>query len=70
MQSAMTILTVVGGLVFSVSCALLVEELIFGGLFKLFFQKKSDQSKTWFIGSADRPVLIPVKVEQKQRRAK
>ena len=38
MQSAMTVLTVVGGLVFSVSCALLVEELIFGGLFKLFFQ--------------------------------
>lgn len=38
MQSAMTILTVVGGLVFSLSCALLVEELIFGGLFKLFFQ--------------------------------
>ncbi len=51
MQSAMTILTVVGGLVFSVSCALLVEELIFGGLFKLFFQKKR--------------VLVPVKVEHK-----
>jgi hypothetical protein len=38
MQSAMTVLTVVGGLVFSVSCALLVEEVIFGGLFKIFFQ--------------------------------
>ena len=34
MQSAMTILTIVGGLLFSVSCALLVEELIFGGLFR------------------------------------
>jgi hypothetical protein len=49
MQSAMTVLTVVAGLVFSVSCALLVEELIFGGLFKLFFQVK--------------PVPVPVKVE-------
>ena len=41
MQSAMTVLTVVGGLVFSVSCALLVEEVIFGGLFKLFFQVRA-----------------------------
>ena len=41
MQSAMTMLTVVGGLVFSVSCALLVEELIFGGLFKLFFHVRA-----------------------------
>ncbi len=56
MQSAMTVLTVVGGLVFSVSCALLVEELIFGGLFKLFFQEKR--------------VAVPVKVEQKDRRTK
>lgn len=53
MQSTMTILTVVGGLVFSLSCALLVEELIFGGLFKLFFQGRqvpvkvvSNQGKT------------------------
>jgi hypothetical protein len=50
MQSAMTILTVVGGLMFSLSCALLVEELIFGGLFKLFFHAKP----------------VPVKVENSQ----
>ena len=52
MQSAIEFLTVVGGLVFSVSCALLVEELIFGGLFKLFFRKRQ----------------VPVKVESNHRK--
>ncbi len=72
MQSAMTILTVVGGLVFSVSCALLVEELIFGGLFRLFFQKKTEQNRPWFVGGADRPVVVPVpvRVEHKRRSFK
>jgi hypothetical protein len=54
MQSAVTFLTVVGGLVFSVSCALLVEELIFGGLFRLFFQSRA----------------VPVRVESGQTKAK
>jgi hypothetical protein len=64
MQSAMTMLTVVGGLVFSVSCALLVEELVFGGLFKLFFQTESQkQAKPWFVGGPDKPMPVPVKVE-------
>jgi hypothetical protein len=54
MQSAMTFLTVVGGLVFSVSCALLVEELIFGGLFKLFFHVRA----------------VPVRVESSQAKTK
>lgn len=70
MEGAVTVLTVVGGLVFSVSCALLVEELVFGGLFKVFFQKKQDRAKPWFVGSADRPVAVPVPVEAKQRRTK
>jgi hypothetical protein len=54
MQSAIEFLTVVGGLVFSVSCALLVEELIFGGLFRLFFQGRA----------------VPVRVESSQAKAK
>jgi hypothetical protein len=37
MQQFITFMTVVGGLVFSVAVALLVEELIFGQVFKLFF---------------------------------
>jgi hypothetical protein len=35
MQSAVTVLTVCAGLMFSFACGLLVEELIFGGLFRL-----------------------------------
>jgi len=34
MQSAVTVLTMFAGLVFSLSCGLLAEELIFGGLFR------------------------------------
>ena len=37
MQQLITFVAVVGGLVFSVAVALLVEELIFGQVFKLFF---------------------------------
>jgi hypothetical protein len=37
MQSAITFLTVVGGLVFSVAVAVVVEELIFGQVFRVFF---------------------------------
>jgi hypothetical protein len=36
-QGATTALTVVGGVVFSFSCAVLIEELLLGGLFRLFF---------------------------------
>lgn len=61
MQSAITVLTVIGGLLFSISCALLVEELIFGGLFKIFFKPK--QGRAWFIGGADRPVPVPVEIK-------
>jgi hypothetical protein len=38
MQQLITFIAVVGGLVFSVAVALLVEELIFGQVFKLFFK--------------------------------
>jgi len=37
MQLAITFMAVVAGLVFSVALALLVEELIFGQVFRLFF---------------------------------
>ena len=37
MQLAITFMAVVGGLVFSVAVALLVEEVIFGQVFRLFF---------------------------------
>ena len=37
MQLAMTAMAVVGGMVFSLAAALLVEHLIFGKVFRLFF---------------------------------
>ncbi len=37
MTAALTLITLAGTLLFSVSCAALLEELIFGGLFRLFF---------------------------------
>jgi hypothetical protein len=37
MQQLITFLAVVAGLVFSVAVALVVEELIFGQVFRLFF---------------------------------
>ena len=49
MQQFITFMTVVGGLAFSVAVALLVEELIFGQVFKLFFT----------------PQLVRVKSEQR-----
>jgi len=37
MQTALTFLTVVAGLAFSVAVAVVVEELIFGQIFRVFF---------------------------------
>jgi hypothetical protein len=37
MQMAITFIAVVAGLIFSLAIALLVEELIFGQVFRLFF---------------------------------
>jgi hypothetical protein len=40
MQFAITAITVIGGLVFSLAVALLVEELIFGKVFRLVFARQ------------------------------
>ena len=37
MQTALTFMAVIAGLVFSVAVAVLAEELIFGQIFRLFF---------------------------------
>jgi hypothetical protein len=37
MQTLVTLLTVVGGLIFSIAIAIGVEELIFGRIFRTFF---------------------------------
>lgn len=41
MQDAMTVTVVLAGLFFSFACALLLEELLFGGIFRLFFARRA-----------------------------
>lgn len=50
MQLAITAIAIIAGLVFSLAIALLVEELIFGKVFRLFFA----------------PQAVEVKAEQKR----
>jgi hypothetical protein len=45
MQMAITFMAVVAGMVFSLSVALLAEELIFGQLFRLFFARQTTAMK-------------------------
>jgi len=49
MESATTFMTVSAGLLLSIACAVLFEELIFGGLFRLFFARRqaSPQQKQY-----------------------
>jgi hypothetical protein len=46
MQTLITFMSVVAGLLFSVAVALLVEELIFGQVFRLFFTPQPVRVKT------------------------
>jgi len=49
MAFAMTLMTLSAGLLLSIACAVLVEEVILGGLFRLFFAPQpvsTQQSKT------------------------
>jgi hypothetical protein len=46
MESAKMAITIAAGLLFSLSCAVLIEELIFGGLFRLFFARRSERPKS------------------------
>ncbi len=45
MQSAETVGVVLAGLFFSMMCALLLEELVFGGLFRFFFAARAERSR-------------------------
>jgi hypothetical protein len=44
MESATTAAVVMAGLFFSMTCALLIEELIFGGMFRFFFAPRAGRS--------------------------
>ncbi len=45
MQLAITAIAVIAGMVFSLAIALLVEEFIFGEVFRLFFSRQAIQVK-------------------------
>lgn len=51
MQLAITFMAVVGGLVFSLAVALLVEEVIFGQVFRLFFTSEAGRANATVKGS-------------------
>jgi hypothetical protein len=46
MQFVITVVTVTAGMVFSLAIALLVEELIFGKVFRLVFVRQAAQVKS------------------------
>jgi hypothetical protein len=43
MENATTAALVIAGLFFSLTCALLLEEMIFGGLFRFFFAPRVER---------------------------
>ena len=61
MQRLMTFMAVVAGLAFSIAVALVVEEWIFGQVFRVFFQPKHAGSRP-----AAGLVLQPVRVKSEQ----
>lgn len=65
MQSLITFITVVGALIFSVAIAVLVEEFIFGQIFRTFFTSPDPSPR--------RPILTrwiaqPVRITQISQR--
>lgn len=46
MQTMLEGLVVIGGLTFSLACAILIEELIFGRIFRVVFARRPQVSNT------------------------
>ncbi len=42
MENVLVLMTTAAGLLFSISCAVLIEELVLGGFFKMFFAKPAE----------------------------
>ena len=45
MNSVLTLVTVAAGLLFSLSCAILLEEIFVGSFFRLFFSPQPERSR-------------------------
>lgn len=58
MESAWTAMTLAAAMVFSVACALLMEEVIFGGLFRMFFAPRPE-----------RPCAVAVRGQQEKEKS-
>ena len=56
METFAEVLSVIGALLLSVSCGLLMEELIFGGLVRLFFARRA-RSEEERKAQGERPCL-------------
>jgi hypothetical protein len=65
MQLVITFLTVVGGLLFSIAFAVVVEEFIFGQIFRIFFAPRKKPAPTPAIRSW---IAAPVRVSQVAHR--
>ena len=70
MQALIAFITVVGGLLFSIAIAVIVEEFIFGQIFKIFFVRPNPSAAK---PSPSFPVLTgwiaqPVRINQLSRR--
>jgi len=61
MQALITFITVVGGLIFSVAIAVVVEEFIFGQIFRMFFTPPKATSR---VPTLARWIAQPVRVNQ------
>lgn len=65
MQALITFITVVGGLLFSIAVAIVVEEWIFGQIFKIFFALPSPSPK---VSVWTRWIAQPVQINQLSHR--
>ncbi len=57
MDSVLVMTTATAGLIFSVAMALLIEELVFGGLFRLFFGERPPLNNVVEIRKANADVV-------------
>lgn len=65
MHLLVTFITVVGGLIFSVAVAVVVEEFIFGQIFKLFFAPAKPSPR---LPAALGWIAQPVRIDQLSQR--
>jgi hypothetical protein len=57
MEMFAEVLSVIGALLLSVSCGLLLEELVFGGLVQLFFARRPGTQEKERNSQGERPCL-------------